>query len=326
MFRMLILGLLLLQGGCLLKHQHYVRNPYPQLSKIAVAPFFNLSTEPTVNGREFAEAYAAELQTVPGYEVAPVGLVEQTVLAHGLSLDSPADSRRLAQLLGVDAVVIGAVTDFSPYYPPRCSMLVEWYAANPYFHPIPSGYGLPFGTPQEENIPPPLVYEAEFELAQSKLNAQSPPYVTAQSGENMPPAMPVPPPEGDTEGRVLSHERPPESGKPRLRIVSYGESPTSINEVFKTQPSPVLGRTPRESMRPVMRHIAAYNGTDPDFTCALAGYFDVRDDERFGGWRAYLRRTDDFVRFCCHMHIFEMIGARGGASETRVVWQWPKYR
>src|SRR5262249_31332114 len=136
---MLLVGCL----GCSLiptvAHQPVVHNPFPQLSKVAVAPFFNLSSEATVDGRQFALAYFNELQLVPGFEVVPVGVVEKTIETYQLSLDSPEDARKLAQILGVDAVVIGAVTDFTPYYPPRCGMQVEWYAANPCFHPIPPG-------------------------------------------------------------------------------------------------------------------------------------------------------------------------------------------
>ena len=50
-------------------------------------------------------------------------------------------------------MVVGAVTDYSPYYPPRMALHVEWYAANPNFHPIPPGYGLPWGTPEERRHP-----------------------------------------------------------------------------------------------------------------------------------------------------------------------------
>ena len=49
-----------------------IRNPFPQLSRVAVAPFFNQSDEKTADGREFAMAYYAELQAVPGFEVVPV--------------------------------------------------------------------------------------------------------------------------------------------------------------------------------------------------------------------------------------------------------------
>ena len=65
-------------------------------------------------------------------------------------------------------LIVGAVTDYSPYYPPRIGLAVNWYAANPGFHPIPAGYGLPWGTAEEEYIPADsLVFEAEFALAQA---------------------------------------------------------------------------------------------------------------------------------------------------------------
>ena len=63
-----------------------------------------------------------------------------------------------------------------PYYPPRFGLQVEWYAANPNFHPIPAGYGLPWGGPEERDIPAPLVFEAEFALAKAQLKTQTPPY------------------------------------------------------------------------------------------------------------------------------------------------------
>ena len=59
-------------SGCALifpdvSHEPVIHNPFPQLSKVAVAPFFNLSDERTVDGRKFALAYFAELQSVPGF-------------------------------------------------------------------------------------------------------------------------------------------------------------------------------------------------------------------------------------------------------------------
>jgi hypothetical protein len=77
---------------------------------------------------------------------------------------------------------------------------------------------------------------------------------------------------------------------------------------------------------PVLKHTRVYNGTDPDFTQALQSYAYFREDARFGGWEAYLQRSDDFIRFCCHMHISEMLSARGGSHKTRVVWRWPESR
>jgi len=174
---LLLLGCLLSTGCSMLpeiSRQPALHNPFPQLSKVAVAPFFNLSQEATVDGRQVALAYFNELQLVPGYEVVPVGVVETAMRTHNIQLGGPADARRLAQVLEVDAVVVGAVTDFTPYYPPRCGLQVEWYAANPCFHPIPPGYGLPWGTPDEKRIPAPLVFEAEMALAKAQLKTQTP--------------------------------------------------------------------------------------------------------------------------------------------------------
>jgi len=146
-----------------------VHNPFPQLMKVAVAPFFNLTSEPptVVDGRQFGLAYYNELQRIAGFEVVPIGVVEEALRAHGLSLDRPEDAQRLAQLLHVDAVAVGAVTDFSPYYPPRCAMVVEWYAADPAFQPVPPGYGLPWATPEEKEIPQRIVFEADLAMARA---------------------------------------------------------------------------------------------------------------------------------------------------------------
>jgi hypothetical protein len=74
---------------------------------------------------------------------------------------------------------------------------------------------------------------------------------------------------------------------------------------------------------PVLRHTRLYEGNDTDFTRRLASYYYLRDEARFGGWQGYLQRSEDFIRFCCYLHITEMLAARGGAGKTRVVWRWP---
>lgn len=109
-----------------------VTNPIPGMTRIAVAPFFNLSQEQAVDGRRFALAYFAELQKVPGYQVIPVGIAEQAIFDNQLEMNRPADALRLARILNVDAVVVGAVTDYTPYYPPRIGMQVSWYSPRPW--------------------------------------------------------------------------------------------------------------------------------------------------------------------------------------------------
>jgi len=104
-----------------------MRNPVVGLETVAVAPFFNLSQERTVDGREFALDYYAELQKIPGFEVLPVGVTERAMVENGITLTGPNDAVRLAQILDVDAVVVGAVTDYDPYNP-RIGLKVAWYS------------------------------------------------------------------------------------------------------------------------------------------------------------------------------------------------------
>ena len=122
-----LIGCLLASGCAILPeivHQPTLHNPFPQISKVAVATFFNASSEPTLDGHKVAEAYAAELGEVPGYVVIPVSQVETVMHAYGLRLEKEKDARRLAQLLEVDAVVVGVVTEYTPYYPPRMTLQV----------------------------------------------------------------------------------------------------------------------------------------------------------------------------------------------------------
>jgi len=349
---LLLSGLLLCGGpsGCAflpeVAHQPNIHNPFPQLSKVAVAPFFNLTEEPTIDGERLALAYFNELQLIPGFEVVPLGVVRATMQQHNIQLNSPAEARRLAQLLGVDAVLVGAVTDYSAYYPPRCGLQVEWYAANPGFHPIPPGYGLPWGTPEEEHIPEPLVFEAEMALAKAQLATQTPdcqaeaaPMPAEPSVVEPQPSVQQPdwtPPEWGEGVRPMSHQTPvvasPEdAAMPEAQILADGP-PAGLPPDWP-DPRGLIPPGPRPapptcwpSDEPVIRHTKTYNGHDPDFTEALANYYFFRDDARFGGWQSYLQRSEDFLRFCCHMHIAETLTARGGAGETRVVWRWPSVR
>ena len=384
LFLLLTCGMLLAQTGCALvlpevSNIPVIRNPFPQLSSVAVAPFFNQSDEPTVDGRAIAMAYFAELQDTPGFEVVPVNVVEEAIILHRVELGGPGEARRLAQILGVDAVIVGAVTDYTPYYPPRIGLRVEWYTANPGFHEIPAGYGLPWNTPDEEFIPDDLVYESKMSVARAELALQSPD--CDQMCQPLPaPArkspLPVTPPQDGldadepetyelesqeseredelsagtqnelrlvqaTEELPLTNPSPATNQQRQLDagVTSESHGTTESQGTTDTMPlswpqescfAPPLSQGERPACLPhngpVLVHTQIYRGTDPSVTEALKGYVYYRDDARFGGWQAYLQRSDDFIRFCCHMHISEMLSARGGARKTQVLWRWPESR
>ncbi len=360
------IGVLVLVCGCgLFPHtvqQPMIHNPFPQLTKIAVAPFFNLSSEPTVDGRQFAEDYFAALQSIPGFEVVPVGVTEKAAQANGIQLNGPEQARQLAQILGVDAVVIGAVTDFSPYYPPRCGLQVEWYAANAGFHPVPPGYGLPWGTTEEEYIPPSLVLESEMALARAQLATQSPqpsdpkllpvPNQSAKSREALvlpavaaAPAAVLAAPFRKSESsrdQVAQQGQQPNATAAGALVATSGAAATDVVQAGGVAdaggpefppnwpdprgfiPPPPSPQRPHyiPSNEPVLRHARFYSGNDADFTTALENYHYSRDDARKDGWQGTLQRSDEFIRFCCYKHIAEMLTARGGGGETQVLYRW----
>ena len=350
-------------------HQPLVHNPFPQLSRVAVAPFFNQSSEPTVDGLQFAEAYFAELQQTPGFEVVPVAVTQNMIDNLGIQLSNAEHRRKLCQALGVDALVVGSVTDFTPYYPPRCGMRIDWFAANAGFHPIPAGYGLPWGTPQEEYIPSELVFEAEMALAREQMKTQSPEVVSVMpvakpkhvpnefdhAGEPMDPfeeqeahkaeSLPAPP-AADGEAEASSFQQatfeapladqapvspdsvttaPHGAVGPNGAILSL--PPDWPDARGFTPPGPVAQRPKAAPYNgPIISHTRVFRGNDADFTAALSSYVGFRDEARFGGWESYLDRSDDFIRFCCHLHLVEMLSARGGGGETRVVRNWSNNR
>jgi hypothetical protein len=316
-------------------HKPRFHNPFPQLYRIAVLPFYNQSREPTIDGDSIAISYANELQAIPGFEVMPVGVVKQFQRALRPEPQTGSDYQKLARFMNVDAVIIGSVTEYSPYYPPRIGMSVDWYAANPGFHPIPVGYGLPWGTAEEEYIPEDLVEEAEFALAREQLATQTP----------------EPPPEAvnDSARRRKSHLReishsaatkkgdgsapgtppsiPAEAGAEAIRSAQLPTAPLPAEwpDPRGFVPPPPTPTKPEylPQSRPVISHTRMYDGKNADFTAQLERYYYHQDDARFGGWKGYLHRPEDFVRFCCHLHATETLAARGGAGKSRVIVRWP---
>ncbi len=300
------------------KHrQPSYHNPFPQLHRIAILPFFNLSEDPHVHGERVALTYFEELQAIPGFEVQPIGVTKRKLELLQPAINEQTDFQKLAAELDVDAVLVGAVTDFTPYYPPRMSLTVKWYAANPGFHPVPAGYGLPWGTSQEEFIPKSVVWEAEFALAREQLATQTP----------VPPARS----EGSGTASRAVHDSSGETSADKPSQAADGAAAGEPNlpagwpdprGFIPPGPSPTRPEY-RPQNAPIIQQTRIYHGDDLDFTSKLEDYFILRDDARFGGWQGYLQRSEDFVRFCCYLHITETLAARGGVGEPKVLWRWP---
>src|SRR6056297_408347 len=342
---LLMLCLAVACGGCSaipdVRNATPIHNPFPQLKRIAILPFFNQSSEPTLDPTAVTEAYYAALQSVPGFEVLPVGVVRNQLDVYSQIYGPPRtgeDFQAFAQMLGVDAVVQGSVTDFTSYYPPRMGMTVHWYAANPGFHPIPPGYGLPWGTKAEKDIPSEVVLATEFELARQQLATQTPTVVLPSEPSSGPgaigealettvqPAVAIEPETAPTEAANIAETMLPPVALPTSETMLPAEWPDPSGLIPDApQPFRPVAEAQHE---PVLTHTRLYDGADSKFTERLANHVSVSDDKRSTNWQAHLSRTDDFVRFCCRLHLTEMLEARGGADRSDLILRWPigRYR
>lgn len=319
---------MLASSGCALlpdiKHKPQTINPFPQLKTIAILPFANQSEDPTLSGERVALAYLNELQAIRGFEVLPLGAVKQRMAQYPGNLASGEDFQAFAQYLGVDAVLIGSVTDYDSYYPPRMSLKVNWYAADPGFHPVAVGYGLPWGTKEEKNIPKWVHYEAQRALAAEQLKTQAPlaPVDLPLMPEDRPQVA------GQADSRSLAQD-----GSANPVVVQEGQLWSAAGAPLPPDwpdprgfiPDPPSVNRPQMLAQhaPIISHMRNFDGHDEDFTEQLADYFYFRDDARFGGWQAYLQRSEDFIRFCCHLHLQETLISRGGQDKSRLIFRWP---
>ena len=173
-----LLALVILTGcGILPQHRFKptLHNPRMQLREVAIVPFLNRSGNSHADGEEVAQLYANQVQRIPGFNVMPIETVKQAMIDTKLTkFASVDDIRVLGDYLGVDVVVLGAINQYSSFQPPNITLEVEWYATNPYFHPIVKGHGLPWGTPAEKEIPDSVILEVEQELARAQLATQTP--------------------------------------------------------------------------------------------------------------------------------------------------------
>ncbi len=390
--------LMILSGlpGCFIM-QIGVANPAPNLPRIAIAPFVNLSPERSVDGRRFAEAYYTELQKVPGFQVIPVGVVESAMHDHQLNLDTPRDMEKLIEILDADGVCFGAITEYNSYYPPRLGLQISWYTTRqPDFQPglpldpaarkqylkshkMPSGESHKNSSWSEKlrcSIPgwscsalehsreisaeellvraqnddssrpvPQLTLEEQQQWEQQLLQVMgltvSPTVAPHQQADNLPvqattqPQL-VPPETVEAPAPYATNPLTDPQTVPQTRQLPSGSEPAlrgfpigpGLEQPFAVTAPTLPGENPFPGSpfpQPYMSYTRVFDGADSGFTASLKNYLELSGDQRSGGWTGYLHRSEDFIRFCMHRMIVEMMQLHGGEAERRFVISSRKY-
>jgi len=109
-------------------------NPFA-FERVAVLPFLNVSgqTSPECE-RAIAKMWVlfhAELQRVKGLRVVAPAVVAQAIRREKVAVAGPGEVLALARVLDVDAVIVGAVTSYDPYYKPRVGVALQVYQRRP---------------------------------------------------------------------------------------------------------------------------------------------------------------------------------------------------
>lgn len=97
---------------------------------VAVAPAVNLSGSSDFDPNRFADLMASELSYAEGIKVIPVSRVLTVLGAQGQTrVESPAHALELIKLLGADAILVFAVTEYDPYDPPSIGISAQLFGA-----------------------------------------------------------------------------------------------------------------------------------------------------------------------------------------------------
>lgn len=95
----------------------------------AVAPLRNESGTSTVDPLRVSDAIAEAASEVRGVRCLPVNRTLDAMEALGLynGVTTPEEAKQLASALGVDGIVVGSVTAYDPYNPPKLGLALALY-------------------------------------------------------------------------------------------------------------------------------------------------------------------------------------------------------
>ncbi len=112
-----------------------LHSPYPSRRLWAVAPLRNESGSLHADGLRLADLLAQQLETASNLDVLPVNRTLAAMESLRVAqLTSRQDVMRLLQALGADGIVVGTITAYDPYDPPKLGIAIELYTTQAIEH------------------------------------------------------------------------------------------------------------------------------------------------------------------------------------------------
>lgn len=131
MMRVLLLAVALgaLVGCETPRFEQRTEAPYAKRQVWAVAPVRNASGSRHANGLQVADELTRTFEQVQGIDALPLNRVLEAMDALRLTaIDSRQDAIHLREALGVDALVVGSITHYDAYDPPKLGLALDLYA------------------------------------------------------------------------------------------------------------------------------------------------------------------------------------------------------
>jgi len=126
-------------GPQTVEQPHVMASPYSGPKLWAVVPFRNESGTTLVDPAALADKLVQQLQQIDGITVLPVNRTLEAMAAMELrSIREVPDAMELMQALDADGLIVGTVTAYDPYEPPKLGAIVQLYSRR---HPVRSRGG-----------------------------------------------------------------------------------------------------------------------------------------------------------------------------------------
>lgn len=110
-----------------------IANPFLGLATVAVAPAVNQSGSTDFDPNRFADQMASELGFADRITVIPVSRVLAAMAVQGKDqVTSRQQALELAELVGADAILVFAVTEYDAFDPPRIGITAQLYGVMPW--------------------------------------------------------------------------------------------------------------------------------------------------------------------------------------------------